>query len=599
MDRPTKRFAARLVAGFAGLATALTGCGGNEPTKTATTTPPAASTTVASSPATVDYNDPAELARALATIDVEVSAPEPIERDRAGGYEGLIFPTWPSGEVRKAGLSTYRVDVAPEFDGKAKLKFLVNKKVVFEGPFEPANLSTESAIPAIVLESLKAGDQLTWGVYPEGKKVKAATLDAKVIEKAGATRKLSQTDSEKALSPMARAFAKANVLQNNGFLSESVMTFVAIGKADSSITSVYAPIVGLLRRLHLKNTPLFHDAMARATAVTPSGPGRQAFNTQGSGGGTSDLGPKSPGFVKQNPPVVASNANAKKPGLKGPGGTGLPGLPSAEKPKVDGPTDTTSTGVRVGHELALQAANMRRGADQAAEHAKRLEENATLLRANADSFVTKAAELTAKADELAAKAQDMSLPEGERTRAAIESDMARAEAAQARAQAEILGARATDAENQAAGAKLRAEHLDQQADTLQQHADAAGVAISGLPGSSVGGPISPPGQPQGPLHPQPTPPAAGPSHQQLLESLRTVMTAAQAAVGVAIGQVTTAQAAVAAAQAAHEAAPSDATVMALNLAQNDLNTALRAKEEAERALVDVTNAFQAENAKGG
>jgi hypothetical protein len=109
----------------------------------------------------------------------------------------------PSVTIRKAGLRTFRVDVSPSFDGKAFLKFFQGKKELYSAPFEPAKTTTIETIPAVVVESLKSGDKVTWGVYFEKKSAKPITLDFTVVDKAAATKKVGELDANKGLTASA------------------------------------------------------------------------------------------------------------------------------------------------------------------------------------------------------------------------------------------------------------------------------------------------------------------------------------------------------------------------------------------------------------
>lgn len=348
MERPTKRFAAVLVAGVAGLAPTLAGCGQSEPSKTtnqganaSSSTEPSAST--ASLPDSIDYNNPKELAAALSALGVETPAVEPITPER-GVVDGLAFPTWPSGDVRKAGLRTFRVDVSPSFDGKAFLKFFQGKKELYSAPFEPSKTTTVETIPAVVVESLKTGDRVTWGVYFDKKSAKPITLDFTIVDKVQAAKKVGEIDANKGLTVLGRMITKAQALKNYSFLSEALMTYVEIVKTDDSITSVYADMVDCLRRLKLKNTPLFQDAQMKMT-TNPS-PSRKGFGG-GLNGGLASGGPGAGDIPSGNqgkmagvgPTAVAKTSGANKGGLKQ-GGSGLPPIPTV--PGTPTPTDPVS-----------------------------------------------------------------------------------------------------------------------------------------------------------------------------------------------------------------------------------------------------------------
>lgn len=267
--RKMKRFAAVLVAGAAGLATALTGCGGSEPSKTAGTPGSSASTAGAAAtsalPVTVDVNNPTELAGALKALGVDTPATEPLGTDRGSGAEGAAFPTWPAGEVRKAGLSTFRFDISPDYGDDGTVKLMKGGKVLYESPapVKAGGLDNYPSVPAAVVDALKVGDTVTWGVYFPAKKSKPATVSFTVVDKPAVTKAEAKLLGDKSLDPVVRDLARAQMLQNYGLHSEAVALFAGVLKTDGRVTSVYKSIATSLASLKLRNTPLFDLAKSR------------------------------------------------------------------------------------------------------------------------------------------------------------------------------------------------------------------------------------------------------------------------------------------------------------------------------------------------
>lgn len=588
MERPTKRFAAVLVAGVAGLAPTLAGCGQSEPSKTtnqgastSTSTEPVAST--ASLPDSIDYNNPKELAAALSALGVETPAVEPITPER-GVVDGLAFPTWPSGDVRKAGLRTFRVDVSPSFDGKAFLKFFQGKKELYSAPFEPSKTTTVETIPAVVVESLKTGDRVTWGVYFDKKSAKPITLDFTIVDKASAAKKVGEIDANKGLTVLGRMITKAQALKNYSFLSEALMTYVEIVKTDDSITSVYADMVDCLRRLKLKNTPLFQDAQMKMT-TNPS-PSRKGFGG-GLNGGLASGGPGAGDIPSGNqgkmaavgPTAVAKTSGANKGGLKQ-GGSGLPPIPTV--PTAPTPTDpvsdpTAGTNQDAEHaavvnQLRAAALAARNRADDAAKAAEAAKKVAADAQAEADALSAKATDFATKAAEARAAATDMTngLTDAERQNKMDEANALDRAAAEAKAAADAAAQQAAEKAKMAANLEQQAQLADRDADKIEKQAN---DALGGTPSPKV-----PPVMPPMPVKPDP---------QAQLDAAQKAVQTAQAALATAEKRVQDAQTAWQAAQGG--------TPEAILAAKNELDAALAAQAEAGGALDAAQKALNALN----
>lgn len=582
MHKPTKRFAAMLVAGVAGMAPALAGCGGEQP-KTVASNNPTAPAADSSLPATVDFNNREDLAKALASVGVESGTYE-VERDRASGPDGLAFPTWPSGEVRKPGLKTYRVDVSPSFEGKATLRFSLGKKVLYEIPFDPTSVTTEQALPPAVAEGVKKGDVVTWGVYFADKKQKPATVSFTVIEKPAATKKVGELDANKSLSRMAREVAKAQALHNYSLLSEALITYATIAKEDARISSVYAPMMDCLRRLKLKNTPLFEEAKLRATSDTS--PLRGDFAGRG---GDIDLSKPAPVIV---PPVASNKPDIKKSpdvaAKNGAGGVGITPQPTPEPTKpVDEPAATPTNLL---DSARATAAALNQAAKDARQRADLMNRNAAMLKKDADAQQTEAtrlaqeaADLLKKMQEMEAKAQDMTngLTDGERQNLVEQAQALGQTVDAAKAAADAAAQRALEAAQRAEALGHKAGQAEADARQAEKHAaDAVGTA-SGFP------PVSP--STMDPKNPDAG--STGKDFGQYVDGLRSLVNAAQAGVEVAQKRATDAQVAVDAARGAFEAAqaaetatPGTYTPAQLQALQNQVESAQQELGAAQQAL---------------
>lgn len=568
MHRPTKRFAAMLVAGVAGMAPVLAGCGGEQPSKTTASTP--GSTNDASLPASVDFNNREELTKALASIGVESGTYE-VERDRASGPDGVAFPTWPSGEIRKPGLKTYRVDVSPSFEGKATLRFSLGKKVLYEAPFDPTTVTTEAALPAAVAEGVKKGDVVTWGVYFADKKQKPATVQFTVTEKPAATKKVSELDANKSLSRLAREVAKAQTLHNYSLLSEALITYAAVGKEDARITSVYAPMMDCLRRLKLKNTPLFEEAKLRA--VSDTSPMRGDFRNPGD-----DLSKAGP--VIEAPKVVADGG--KKPatdsGKFDPTKGKMKPLPTPAKPAAPG--DTTAPAADPMSSARATAAALSNLARESRNRADALQRNATVMSKQAADAAAEATRLATEANDLAQKKQDM-----EAKAADMSNGLTDGERQNLMEQAAALGPVVQAAQEAAKAAAEKAQQTQAQADALTHKAQQADneakqaeKAASDASNAALGLPMQPP------TPPNPAVGGTGKDYAQYVDGLRSIVTAAQLGLEAATQRAAQAQGALDTARTAYEAAQAAETATPGTYTPEQMQALQQAVADAEKEL---------------
>ena len=339
--RKMNRYAAMLVTGAAGLATTLAGCGGPEPSKTAGTPTSSSSTTSSTAsattakaanvlPATIDINSSSELASALNTLGIETPATAPIGTDRAGGAEGVAFPTWPSGDVRKEGLSTYRIDAPESYGDDGTLKFMRGNTALYEVAFKPEHVKTQAAIPQDVMRAVKAGDTITWGVYFANKKQKALTVSFKVVVKPQVAKAEAKLEGD-TVAGVVRDLARAQLLKNYGFYSEALSIYTGVVDQDSRITSVYTPMADCLHSLKLVNTPLFDLAKSSMPVGIPK---RLKISTEGNSG-LSSTGGKGPG----QQPLSSRTAPVPTPGSA----AGVPATTPSTTPATT-PDDATATG---------------------------------------------------------------------------------------------------------------------------------------------------------------------------------------------------------------------------------------------------------------
>lgn len=462
---------ALLLAGVAGVAS-FVACGAKEsnPSSGGASTAgsaPSGGTTVPAG-ATFDSNDPTEVAAALKKymdVDTPRSPEVAHERDR-GSVDGLAFPTWPVGEVRKGGLRTYRIDVSPAFEGKAMLRFLDGKKVLFEAPFDPATVTTVGQIPATVYEGLKVGDSVKWGVFFEDKKKSPITADFKIVDKASATKRLARADSDRNVSPLLRDLARAQTMIDNELLTEAVQVYAELAAEDNTLVLPYRPMADCLQRLHLQKTPLYRDALARSANSVAS---RRV--PAGRGPGDSDIPPRG-GFGGKGAPV-------------GPQPKPVPTPIPAPDPTPTPTPDVADAVVRVQTALENQSRT-------AFEHAARRADAAKQLHVRADAGASRAVEARGEADAAAkhlkalrdqlAGADAPQLPPEQR--AALTKEIAQGEtsaqgaedaAKRAQAIAEELARHAAQGDQVTNYAQLRARELAKQAQEAKALGGGAGA----------------------------------------------------------------------------------------------------------------------------
>jgi hypothetical protein len=574
--RVTKRYAAMLVAaGVAGLAPTLTGCGAPDSKSTGS---PASSSTPATAgvPDSIDVNNPAELATALKSVGVDTPPSAPIENER-GTLEGLVFPTWPAGEVRKQGLTTYRLDASEGYESDGTLKFMDKNKVLYEVPFKPQLTATVAPIPQVVLESLKTGDTITWGVWFSNKKLKNVTAKFTVIEKQAAAKEIARLTADKSVTPLGRDLAKGQALKNYSLFSEAVVIYANVVKDNPSITTAYSSIMECLRSMKLKNTPLFEDAKSKAIGQSTRQSARFGLGGDvalGTGVGKAPVGAM---------PVPASDGGGKS-GF-GPGGAGLkpkdaPAAPTGPDGK---PADPAALANQAATHLLAFVSAAKKNADQTAEEAKLAKAKADTDAAAAAKAKTDADALSTKAADDLAKAQDMTngLSQQERANLMQQALQEQAAAAAAQTAAQALADDAAKSKMFADDAQARADQAAKDAENAPQYmqtADGTIVAFKQAPGSSP----TPGKLPDNMLA----------TLKALAEAAHNAQTAAQTRLANAITALNNAVAAKAALEARiNDADPTnDPTAAEMNAAQMNLGAAAAEKAAAQQGNIDATMA---------
>jgi hypothetical protein len=284
------------------LAMTLAGCSKNESKSPATGGTSGGGTETATA---VDVNDADSYEAWLRSTGVEtpVVAPEPAHRGSTD-FAGTIFPIYPRGDVRVESLNAYRVDIDIDaFRSGGSIQFRLGKKVLWQSPsaFNPPKKTFTAVLPKDVVKDLKVGDEVTWGVFDLDKKGHDVVAKFKVVSKPSITKAFADFDSNKrnrGQSDLARQLGHDQILFNHGLHSEALASYLDIVAQQPSLTEAWRRIVESLRRLDLKKTPLFFDAMIKM------GTGQKARDLTGGGG-------------------IAGNVGGSG-GIQPAGGTGLP-----------------------------------------------------------------------------------------------------------------------------------------------------------------------------------------------------------------------------------------------------------------------------------
>jgi hypothetical protein len=330
----------------------------------------------------VDPRDTAALQKGLREIGVEVKDLEPEEVHR-GAAEGDAFLVYPVGKVRKVGLTTYRVDLSPDFDRAAKgktavVRFELKGAEPVEVDFNPPYLVHVGAIPAAVVERAKPGSSVTWGLYLRDPKKpkegpKAHVTESFEVVSAGAEKEVADRFDRlekkdrwyRAQSPLVRDLARAAVLQDNKLHSEAIAVLLYVMGSDPQLPTGYSRplregfqrIVASLRSQKRKDTPLYADSLLRmgSSSVGPRGGGENVLPDRPF--------PDLREYV-QLPPSAAPAAPPAPPAPPPPADTGVTPTPAPPEGEVAGrPVDPARE--REAADLRRKAEELRKAADAA------------------------------------------------------------------------------------------------------------------------------------------------------------------------------------------------------------------------------------------
>lgn len=206
----------------------------------------------------------------------EVEAPEvSLSGHRGAGGDASGWPLLPRGDVRLEGLSVWRFEVdAMSFEPEAcgVLEFRKGKNVLWRDstPFSPASRIVQGGLPKSVLDAVKVGDTVTWGVVYDKEPKRSLLAEFKVVNKPSAAKQIDRLENDRRnarQSARVKSLGRNQALLNNSLFAEALRGYMdlAVGESnDPIVQEACYRIVECLRRLQLDESLLYIDAMALA-----------------------------------------------------------------------------------------------------------------------------------------------------------------------------------------------------------------------------------------------------------------------------------------------------------------------------------------------
>ena len=221
-------------------------------------------------------SDEAALKRLLAMVGEKHEA---FAKPRAHrGASSAVTLYFPSGNVRRKGLGTYRIEVDGSYDYDGFIEFRKGTKVLHREKFEPQTVITEKALPAAVLEAARNGAKLSWGLTFDGKRRKK---DARIVKfnviprsrEKKVTKDLDKLMNRKAMrsaTPLMQEMAQIDYLKNRRLYSEVLVRSLGVLNTWESTMMPYRNMVDVMKRLKLKDSSLYNFAAAQVTGGSAS-----------------------------------------------------------------------------------------------------------------------------------------------------------------------------------------------------------------------------------------------------------------------------------------------------------------------------------------
>lgn len=292
--------------------------------------------------------------RLLATLGIEHEGYGEAPKAHRGYGDKSVMLYWPQGTTRKAALRTYRIEVTPEYADDGYIVFRQGKKEIHREKFEANDLTTERALPASVMEAVKAGKSFSWGVYYDSKRKKPEVAKFKIASSSkerSYDRKLAKVQKRKAYlrsNPVMRAMANVDLLRNNRYYAEALSYSLSMINTWPDTEMPFKSIAFCLERLKLRDTSVYEEVGQSLRGAGRFTPKKSSLS------GSTDLGTRKGGQSSGIPtPLVAPRVRQRPTGPR-PGGMGVMPTPDAQKRKPgpivpdptrddgEGPTDGTA-----------------------------------------------------------------------------------------------------------------------------------------------------------------------------------------------------------------------------------------------------------------
>jgi hypothetical protein len=524
-----------------------------------------------------DPSDPVVIAKLAECEGVDVApfvAPETTRGSR--GKHAAAVLLWPARDVRKAGLVNYAIEADESYGGDATLEFRHGRKVLYRQSFKPETVTTVRAIPAEVVEDVKVGSSITWGLYYEDSR-RPITAKFTVVKRPNAERQLERIRKSRYMQrqpEITREIMAATILENNRLYTEALVANLKIANAHRNSIQPFRGIVTTLRRLDADNSELF-------CFVSPhvSGKGGHAGidrpGASARGGMELGLGAWSPvqaGAVPVAPAAEATPAarSGHAQGVTPPSHADSGNAPAAQAPTTPSTQAQPATTDATRSEVARLSRNARALADGLADQ-KAAADQAQQDAADAERTAQQAEAAAAAAEDAAKQAREAVENSNTAPTQAQQDEMA-----QAGVRAEEARETATQTRHEADRLRSVAGQLQDKATQTQAQLDATNAQIAHLStkDASSDGKTSP--ATGSVAVPHQTLPSEKDAQAALANAQEVSRTADQA--------LTDATAAYQAAQAAYNDDPSGENGQLLEAASKTLEVATKAATDAQQAL---------------
>ncbi|MDF1701430.1 MAG: PEGA domain-containing protein [Planctomycetota bacterium] len=243
---------------------------------------------------------------------------------------------WPKKTVRKEGLTTWRIELV-EYDDDGFLVFRKGKKELYRQPFKAESEVMEGALPTAVIEALKRGTTITWGIDFESKRQKDVMAKFTVSDGKALAKKLKRLEKRQVYrraGALDRRMAQIELKRNYRYYTEALTDSMSVLNTWPTTQMADKVIADSLQRLKLKDSLLYTEIMKRVRGRGPNKGGNS-----GNGGLGTVTRPLPPSLVA--PKFKQPAAGKADQGAMGPGGVGIKPTPGAG---TDAPGTTPDVG---------------------------------------------------------------------------------------------------------------------------------------------------------------------------------------------------------------------------------------------------------------